>query len=239
MADEDKKLDPYKPSQPRVPGVSNHSGDKKPETPANPVEALRSLLKSRMDSVQMPPLWVTLTLAGALIIGIGFAWWNHGTSAEETPPPTSSALPGAGEFARATQILPVAPGEVATTTDLEKPWSSKRFLFRDPLTSVKTPAIVVRLPGGDYWGFSLREPYGTCELEWVTDLEKLEADYQLRADHPMVGDPCNRSVFDLLRYGGGPNGLVRGEIVRGAAVRPPVAIEIRTRGNQILAVRME
>jgi hypothetical protein len=233
MADEDKKLDPYKPPQPRVPGVPEHGGVEKPEVPANPVEAIRSLLKSKMESVQMPPLWVTFTLAGALIIGIGFAWWNHGTSAEETPPGISSAPAGAIE------ILPVAPGEVATTADLEKPWSSKRFLFRDPLTSVKSPAIVVRLPGGEYWGFSLREPYGSCELEWVTNLEKLEADYQLRADHPMVGDPCNRSVFDLLRYGGGPNGLVRGEIVRGAAVRPPVAIEIRTRGNQILAVRME
>jgi hypothetical protein len=55
----------------------------------------------------------------------------------------------------------------------------------------------------------------------------------------MVGDPCNHAVFDLTRYGSGPNGLVRGEIKQGAAVRPPIAIEIETKGKRLLAVRME
>ena len=99
--------------------------------------------------------------------------------------------------------------------------------------------MVVRLPGGVYWGFSLVEPYGSCEMEFVTDMEKLRTDYGFRASHPMVGDPCNRAVFDLTRYGSGPAGLVRGEIAHGAAVRPPMAIEIQVRGKQVLAQKIE
>ena len=99
--------------------------------------------------------------------------------------------------------------------------------------------MIVHLPGGTYWGFSLREPYGTCEMEWVTDLQKLETEYKYRAKHAMVADLCNHSVFDLTRYGSGPNGLVRGEIKQGAAVRPPIAIEIETKGKHLLATRIE
>lgn len=101
--------------------------------------------------------------------------------------------------------------------------------------------MVVRLPGGDMWGFSLREPFGECELQYVTDLKVLEIDYGFHAQHPMVVNPCTRAVYDLMRYGGGaPNGgLVRGEIVAGSGVRPPMAIEMSTRGREIIAVRGE
>ena len=99
--------------------------------------------------------------------------------------------------------------------------------------------MVVHLPGGVYWGFSLVEPYGSCEMEFITDLEKLRTDYGFRASHPMVGDPCNRAVFDLTRYGSGPAGLVRGEIAHGVAVRPPRAIEVEVRGKQVLAKKIE
>ena len=52
----------------------------------------------------------------------------------------------------------------------------------------------------------------------------------------MVADPCNHAVFDLtkLRKRSGA-GLVRGEIAQGAAVRPPMAIEIQVHGKQVLA----
>jgi hypothetical protein len=43
----------------------------------------------------------------------------------------------------------------------------------------------------------------------------------------------------LTRYGSGPAGLVRGEIAHGAAVRPPLAIEIEVRGKQVLAKKIE
>jgi hypothetical protein len=124
---------------------------------------------------------------------------------------------------------------------MAKTWSAKRFMFRDPMTHQNAPAMVVRLPRGDYWGFSLLAPFGSCELEYVTDLGKLQNVYQLRAEHPMVVDPCNRTVYDLLRYGAGASddSLVRGEMVQGPGIRPPIAIEIRTQGKEVLAVRME
>jgi hypothetical protein len=55
----------------------------------------------------------------------------------------------------------------------------------------------------------------------------------------MVVDPCNHAVYDLEKYGPGPNGVVRGAIVSGAGVRPPLAIEMKARGNQIVAVQIE
>ncbi len=137
--------------------------------------------------------------------------------------------------------LVIGPGPVATTAELAKPWSEKEFLFRGPFSAEPVPAMVVRLPGGDLWGFSLREPFGECELQYVTDLKALEADYGFRADHPMVVNPCTHAVYDLMRYGGGTpdGGLVRGDIVQGAGVRPPMAIEMKTNGKDIVAVRSE
>jgi hypothetical protein len=85
----------------------------------------------------------------------------------------------------------------------------------------------------------LREPFGKCELEYVTNLEMLRRNYQFSADHPMLVSPCDQTVYDLLRYGGSSAGLVRGDIVQGTAIRPPMAIEIRQHGNEVVAVRME
>ncbi len=118
-------------------------------------------------------------------------------------------------------------------------WLARKFNFKDQLTGGLTPAMVVHVPGGAYWAFSLNAPFGTCELEYVTDPGKLNKQYGYTSDHPMVVDPCNRTVYDLSRYGTGPNGLVRGEIVRGSGVRPPVAIEVRIEGREIVVTRME
>jgi hypothetical protein len=238
MTDTNIKPDPFKPDQPRIPGVADARAREKPPVPA---AAAQPAAAPRLLPFRMPPLWITLSVAGALVLGGAIAWWSHGTSAKE-PDPVAVADPPAAvvEPAKPVEKLAVAPGEVATTEELAKPWSSKRFVYRDPVTHAEVPAIVVHLPGGAYWGFSLREPFGTCEMEFVTDLNRLATTYNYRTDHPMVGDPCNRTVFDLLRYGNNPDGLlVRGAIAQGGAVRPPVAIEIRARGKQIVAVKME
>ncbi|MGA8224115.1 MAG: hypothetical protein WB780_20885 [Candidatus Acidiferrales bacterium] len=190
--------------------------------------------------MKIPPTWIIFTLVGALVLGGAVAWWSHSSSAKE-PAPVAEAEPAAKpvEPPKPVEKLAVAPGEVATTDELAKPWSSKRFIFRDSSTGRETPAVVVHLPGGTYWGLSLREPFGSCEMEYVTDLGKLDTEYHYRAAHPMVGDPCNKTVFDLTKYVTVPSGLVRGEIAQGAGVRPPMAIEIRTQGKRVMAVRME
>lgn len=152
-----------------------------------------------------------------------------------------SASAAVAELPNPAEKLPVGPGPIGTTDQLAKAWSSKRFLFRDPLVAKPVPAMVVRLPGGQLWGFSLREPFGECELEYVTDLKRMASDYHFQADHPMVVNPCSRAVYDLMRYSGGAlnGGIVRGDIVHGIAVRPPMAIEINTNGKNIVAVRTE
>lgn len=232
---------PYKPDQPKIPGVLPKDEAKKAAESPAPAEAPA---RSKFSSTPMPPLWVILCAASVLLVCVFAVWWMHGTSAKETRGDSNAAAAvtapaSSAEPAKTEEILPVGPGEIATTDELAKPWSSKKFMFRDPLTSKTVPAMVVHLPGGVYWGFSLLEPYGTCQMEFVTDMAKLRSDYRFRGSHPMVGDPCNRAVFDLTRYGNGPAGLVRGEIAQGAAVRPPTAIEIQVHGKQVLATKME
>jgi len=128
---------------------------------------------------------------------------------------------------------------IGTTQELKQAWSAKRFLFPDSVTGQTDQAMVVRLPHGQYWGFSLQAPFGTCELEYVSNLQILRRDYQFNADHPMVVNPCDHTIYDLLLYGSSSAGLVRGDIVQGTGIRPPVAIEIRARGTEVVAVRME
>jgi hypothetical protein len=238
MSDNDGKTDPFKPQQPRIPGVSKSAPKALPTEDA--AEAAPLSRTSVLWPLPIPPKLIVAGLAGALVLGGGIAWWSHRSSAKEVDSVTASepAKPAA-TAPKPPEKLAIAPGEVATTDELAKPWSSRRFIFREPGTFKDTLGIVVHLPDGTYWGLSLREPYGSCELEFVTDLKKLETEYHYRASHPMVGDPCNRTVFDLTRYGNAPGGLVRGEIAQGAGARPPTAIEIRTHGKQILAIRME
>jgi hypothetical protein len=236
MPDDNRKSDAFKPQQPKIPGVSDAPAE--PSNSAAPGAAESASKNSESEGL---PAWITLSIAGVLILIIAGVWWSHRSAPQQTVsvPAAMGAEPPAEVATKVQETLPMGPGEIASTEELAKPWSSKRFIFHNQLTNEQVPAMVVRLPNGVYWGFSLREPYGSCELEWVTDLNKLQTDYDFRSQHPMIADPCNHSVFDLTRYGNGPNGLVRGEIVHGAAVRPPMAIEVREQGKKILAVRME
>jgi hypothetical protein len=150
----------------------------------------------------------------------------------DTPPPPPVA----------TEAQPV----IATVAEMAEPWSSKAFFFYNRLTGANVPTLLVRLPGGSassassYWAFSLEVPLGRCQLEYITDLHKLAADYGFRSKHPMVGDPCSRTVFDPLRLTNRPGNIwVRGAIVQGSDLRPPLAIEIKIEGKEVSAVSME
>jgi hypothetical protein len=135
---------------------------------------------------------------------------------------------------------------VARVDELSRPWSVKRFQIRKWQSGRVVPALLVRLPRGasrsaeGYWAFVLEEPFGRCELEYVTDLQRLEHAFGYRTEHPMVVDPCNGSVYHPLRLGTRTDGaLLRGEVVAGPAIRPPLGIELRVRGGSIIAVRTE
>jgi len=158
-----------------------------------------------------------------------------------------------------TELAPAAPVELppvahpttdpvtaATLEELAKPWSSKEFTFVDPSTGSATPAMVIHLPGGAsnssaaYWAFSLEVPLQKCHLEYVTDLHDLAARFGFHAAHPMVASPCDASVYDPLQMATIDSGAwVRGAIVQGAGLRPPIVIEIKVEGNNLVADRIE
>ena len=248
---ENKTLDPFKPAQPQIPGVCS-AENKQPQPVQAEEEALHApaiMAPPPRTSQQLPEMklvLVGLTLVGALatiflLFGNAQKAGPNASSAAAsiTASARSASVPLLADAAPIDKTLPIAPGVVATASQMAKPWSAKEFYFRDPSTQKPVPAMVVRLPGGALWGFSLREPYGTCRLEYVTDLQKLHGAYGFRASHPMVADPCNKSVFDLMAYGNAPGGLVRGDIAQGSALRPPLAIEMRSQNGQIIAVRTE
>src|SRR5438132_11878803 len=87
-----------------------------------------------------------------------------------------------------------------------------------------------------YWAFSVNAPYGNCRLEYITDLAKLKTDYDFQAaKHPMVGNPCSRTLFDPLKMVSLPGGNIfaRGGIVQGSDLRPPFGIELRSEERRV------
>ncbi len=236
-----KKIDPFKPQQPSIPGV----------VPAAPKDAPGEAPPPELPEAppDKSPVFIPMIAAaglGALIMIAVLIHWGRSFSAHAVPPAVDSSAAPAASAARPVEAkpasnLPMGPGVIATADELPKTWSSKRFQYRNFVSGQPEPAMVVRLPRGEYWGFSLREPFGSCELDFITDLDKLRTDYHYRADHPMVVDPCNHTVYDLLRYGAGASNdeVVRGVIVQGSGVRPPMAIEIRAEGKNIIAAREE
>jgi hypothetical protein len=224
----EQKFDPMRPEMPQIPGVS--STYRRAESNA-----------SGPDSQKL--LQIGGALGVVLLCGLAIFWWArsrpraaaHSTDApveEETAP--APALPS--------PIAPVheGPTVAATTDELSKPWAAKKFTFIKPVTQESIPAIVVRLPSGGLWAFSLQGPYGSCQLEFVADLATIAAKYKYNASHPMVVSPCDGTVYDPLKVGPlGGDTWARGEIVQGSSLRPPISIDVKVRGRSIVADSIE
>jgi hypothetical protein len=233
-----KKINPFEPAQPSIPGVPAGTVNEGVGKPADTSAAESSVSLKRTRG-----LWIAAGAVVVLLVGGGLWLWSSGSTPRSksfAPVPAARRVPVA-ESRKVSVELPLAPGIVGTVAELAKPWSSKEFLFRGPFSADPIPAMVVHLPNRQYWAFSLIEPFGTCKLEYVTNLDTLRTEYGYTGTHPMVGDPCTHTVYDLMQYDGGApdGGLVRGAIVKGAGVRPPIAIEIEVEGKQVRAVRME
>jgi hypothetical protein len=245
MTDQPKHVDPFKPQEPTIPGVTGNPARLRP-APAPPAPLGPGYRQRPTPSVFADTrVAAAIAVAAVLLIGLSVFWHSHSTSAKEAKPaggfPSPASAPATAPPVEPAIIktVPVGPGPVATNAELAKPWSSKRFVFRAPQTVDDVPALVVHLPGNMYWGISMREPFGSCEMQYITDLSQIADQYHYTAAHPMVVDPCSRAVYDLAKYGPGPNGVVRGAIVYGPGVRPPLAIEIKAKGNQIVAIQIE
>jgi len=214
---------------PQIPGV--------PTTPRGP------------RSNPLLPLIAGIIVFGVLLL-LAVRWFAHSKPVAPVrvqappqievppPPPDPAAL-----LPHADEAHPV----IADVADLSRPWSSADFFIRDLTTGENVPATIVRLPTGSstlpagYWAFSHKAPSGTCALEFIKDLDKLRKDYDFRtATHPLVGNPCSRTLYDPLKTVNLPGNIwIRGAIVQGSDVRPPLAVEIQIHDKQILAIRSE
>ena len=220
----------FKADMPEIPGVSAATRRPRPAT---------SIL----------PLIVGLAVLG-LGLFLAVRWLSRSRPEQasrtqpapqiEVPPPApdpNSLLPHADE----------AHPAIADISDLAKPWSSLDFFVRNRPSGENIPATIVRLPTGSastlsgYFAYSRKAPYGDCKLEYVTDLDRLRTEYGYRsANHPLVGNPCSRTLYDPLRTVNLPGNVwIRGAIVQGSDIRPPLGVEIKIQGKQILAIRSE
>jgi hypothetical protein len=229
----DAKLARFQPNMPQIPGVPAA----KDARPGSGAHGLGSRQLAKIGGI----------VAAAFLIGIAILWWMRGNSkrAGQSPSPETSVAESTGP-ADSSSAPPseVPAGEggtiAATSEELSKPWAAKTFIFVKPVTRENVEAIVIRLPGGNLWSFSLQEPYGQCKLEYMTDLNRLAKQYSYRASHPMVVNPCNSTIYDPMKIGQLGEGVwARGEIVRGMGLRPPISIEVQASGNSIIASRIE
>ena len=194
-------------------------------------------------------------IIGLVVLGLGLFLAVHWLS---RPKPTESVA--RSQPAPQIEVPPPAPDPnslvphadeahpaIAEISDLAKPWSSANFFVRNRLSGENIPGTIIRLSTGSaatvagYWAYSRKAPYGDCQLEYITDLDKLRTDYGYRkASHPLVGNPCSRTLYDPLRTVNLPGNVwIRGAIVQGSDIRPPLGIEIKIQGKQILAIRSE
>ncbi len=224
------KFDRFHPAMPQIPGVGA-TPRQAPQKPDNSASQSQRLLQ------------IAGIAAAVIVIGIFILWWMKGrpraTDQTATPAPVEEPVP-APPAADVPVAIQEGPTVAATVGELSKPWAAKKFTFVKPLTHDSVDAMVIRLPGGALWAFSLQEPYGRCTLELVTDLGRLTTQYGFRATHPMVVDPCNNTVYDPTKVGAlGGNVWARGEIVQGGGLRPPISIDVQVKGGSIIADRIE
>jgi hypothetical protein len=224
------KFDPFRPEMPQIPGVGP--------------DARRSRRGfSDIDSRLL--LQIGGIAAAVVLIGGLTFWWFKGKSSgtgESTISESKVAEQSAPTSPLPNPVAPfhAGPTVAATVEELSKPWAAKKFTFISPITQEHIDAMVIRLPGGGLWAFSLQGPAGRCELEFVTDLAALASKYRYNASHPMVVSPCDSTVYDPLKVGAlGGNTWVRGEIVQGSSLRPPISIEVKVRGRSIIADSIE
>ena len=218
----------FKAEMPRIPGVNAH-------------DAARSMAT--------PTLRLVLVAAAVLAVVGGVAWHSVRSAKQRAAVKEETAAPVEAPLnlpAPRAVKSPVAPGSIGTIADFPSAWSSRKFDFVDPQTGAISSAMVIRLPGvaatrsDAYWGFALAAPYGRCDLDYVTDPASVRAQYAFRAQHPMVVSACDGTLYDPLRLGTLPSGAwARGDVVQGPGIRPPMAVEIRVQGQNVVADRME
>ena len=189
-------------------------------------------------------------IAGVLIVAVcatglaAWRWHQHHRNLSAAAPAQAAAEPEIYNPPPVNKSANADPDAIGTLDELAKPWANKKFGFVDPKTHESVPAMVIHLPssGGRelFWAFSMNTPFSQCELQYVTDLAALSQRYAYPAAHPMLVSDCDGTLYDPLKMATLPDGSwVRGEIVRGGGIRPPIAIQVHIRGRVLVADRIE
>lgn len=225
----ENKVDRFHPGMPAIPGVSR-------------VSSKSSRGGEGMDTQLL--LQIGGMAAAVVLVGAIFYWWAMSRSRSAAKPTADSdaAEQAVSATPEPAPVAPVheGPSVAASVDELSKPWDAKKFNFFNTITHQNVDAMVIRLPSGALWGFSLQVPFARCELEFETDPGKIAAQYKYRASHPMVVSPCDNTVYDPMKVGNlGGDTLARGEIVQGSALRPPLSIDVKVSGTSIIADSIE
>jgi hypothetical protein len=222
----------FKPEMPQIPGVND--------------PAVTTKWKANAHALIVAGLVVFVGLFVVLVGGWALRLFHSHRESASAPIEAAMVDPANIPARQFPPAVTHGGGAAATLNDLEKPWASKGFTFVNPSTHADVPAMIVRLPGTTagrsdaYWAFSLDAPYETCQLEYITDLNKLDSRYHYRASHPMVASSCDGTVYDPLQMGSTPDGAwARGGVIKGMGIRPPISIEVRVQGRSIVADRIE
>jgi hypothetical protein len=229
MADESSPAR-FKADMPQIPGVTS------------------ALPRPRRANPLLPLIIGVVVLGIALLLVVRWFSRPHPTqSVHVQPAPQIEVPPPAPDPASLLPHVNKTNPEVSTIAALSKTWSSVDFYIHDFTTDESVLATIVRLPTGSpnaasgYWAFSRKAPSGSCPLEYITDLEKLQGEYGFQAaTHPLVGNPCSHTLYDPLKTANLPGNIwIRGAIVQGSDVRPPLGVEVKVQAKQILAIRTE
>ncbi len=195
---------------------------------------------ARPDTQRLPQI-AGIAIAVVVSVAIGVLWFRSRSRVTTNPSPDTQVVEQpAAPLPKPITPIHEGPSVAATVEELSKPWAARKFDFVKPITQENVHAMVIRLPDGGLWAFSLQGPFNRCELEYVTDLAALASQYQFNAVHPMVVSPCDKTVYDPMKIDDvGGNTWVRGQIVQGNSLRPPLSIEVTVRGPSIIAERIE
>ena len=81
---------PFKPSDPKIPGVSSRDES---AYHAPPPSAEQKPVAARFSMSQMPPRWLILSATGVVAVCLIAVWWMHGTSAKEANTESETTTP--------------------------------------------------------------------------------------------------------------------------------------------------
>jgi hypothetical protein len=234
----------------------------KPQTLADNVAAPKPRFNAEMPNIpgvggcpsgeeqQTRTNWgrAAIAVGALLILGSAGAWMMTRTPHSETAPavPVLQPSPAVADLPALPTTDAAVAHEIGTIEQFAAPWGVKKFTYTNMLTGQQTPAIAIRLPGGNgrtaasYWVILLKAPFGNCALEYVSDTKEISSRFGFSASHPMIADACTNTLYDPTRMGTLPNGSwARGEIVQGSGFRPPLQVEIRIDGDKLISVRSE